>query len=129
MNINESIKKIFLSIAKKMSLELVEKTKSNIDYSEKGLNPTAIGAGVIANIAIDDSDIIIEGENARADAMRKIAEYYTDEIQNAVAEVSLGTGDAIVRPFTDGGDIGFHILGNENFIITKCIGNKFQIFV
>ena len=126
MNINESIKKIFLSIAKKMSLELVEKTKSNIDYSEKGLNPTAIGAGVIANIAIDDSDIIIEGENARADAMRKIAEYYTDEIQNAVAEVSLGTGDAIVRPFTDGRDIGFHILGNENFIITKCIGNKLK---
>lgn len=126
MKIDELTKKIFLNVAKLLGLELVKKTESDIDYSEKGLNPTAIGAGVIANIAIDDSDIIIEGENARADAMRKIAEYYTDEIQNAIAEVSLGTGDAIVRPFTDGKDIGFHILGNENFIITKCIGNKLK---
>ena len=56
-----------LKIAKKLNLELIDKTENDIKFGEYGLNPTAIGAGVIANIAIDDSDIIIEGDNARAE--------------------------------------------------------------
>ncbi len=122
MNINSAVKSIFLKIANGLGLELVDKTDSDINFTELGLNPTAIGAGVIANIAIDDSDIIIEGENARADALRQMKEYYTDELQTPAAEVALGTGDAIVRPFTDGKYIGLNIIGNDNFIITESIG-------
>lgn len=126
MNIETTVKNIFLKIAKKLNLELVDKPESNIDFGEPGLNPTAIGAGVIANIAIDDSEIIIEGENARAEAIRKMKEYYTDELQTAVAEVSLGTGDAIVRPFTDGKYIGLNVIGNNKFVITECIGTRLK---
>lgn len=126
MNLNETIKKIFIAIAKKMDLQLVEKSSDDIDFRKSGLNPTAIGAGVIANITVDDSDILIEGNNQRADALREMKEYYTDEFQNAVAEVSLGTGDAIVRPYTDGKYIGLNIIGNDNFVITKCIGTHLK---
>ena len=122
MSINETIKSIFIKIAKRLDLELIKKTDNEIDFEEGGLNPTAIGANVVTNIAIDDSEIIIEGENARAEALREIKEYYTDEIQNAVAEISLGTGDAIVRPYTDGKHIGLNIISNDNFIVTDCIG-------
>ncbi len=122
MNIESTVKNIFLKIAAKLQLELIDKTETEISFTARGLNPTAIGAGVIANIAIDDSDVIIESNNARADAVRKIKDYYTDEIQTPVAEVSLGTGDAIVRPYTDGTHIGLNIIGNDNFIITECIG-------
>lgn len=122
MNFEGTLKNIFLKIAEKLNLQLVDKNNSEVDFSQNGLNPTAIGAGVIANIAIDDGDIVIEGENPRAEAIRNLKEYYTDEFQTAVAEVSLGTGDAIVRPFTDGKHIGLNIIGNQNFVITECIG-------
>lgn len=126
MNINSAIKSIFLKIANKLGFKLVNKTDSKINFTEQGINPTAIGAGIIANIAIDDSDIIIEGKNARADALRKIKEYYTDELQTPTAEVALGTGDAIVRPFTDGKYIGLNVIGNDNFIITESIGTHIK---
>ena len=126
MNIESTVKNIFLKIATKLGLELQEKTEIQINYSEKGLNPTAIGAAVVANIAIDDSDLIIDGKNARADALRDIAEYYTDEIQFPAAEVSLGTGDCIVRPFTDGKYIGLNVIGNDNFVITESVGSHLK---
>ncbi len=126
MNINSTVKNIFLKIANRLGLQLVDKTNNEIDFAGSGINPTAIGAGVIANIAIDDSDIIIEGDNARAEAIRELKEYYTDEIQTAAAEVSLGTGDAIVRPYTDGTYIGLNIIGNDNFVITESIGTHLK---
>ena len=126
MNINSTVKNIFLKIAGKLGLELTKKKDTRISFTEPNLNPTAIGAGVIANIAIDDSDVIIEGNNARADAIRKIKDYYTDEIQTPVAEVSLGTGDAIVRPYTDGTYIGLNIIGSDSFVITESIGTRLK---
>ena len=126
MNIESTVKNIFLKIATKLGLELVDKTETEISFTARGLNPTAIGAGVIANIAIDDSDVIIEGNNARTEVMQKIKDYYTDEIQTPVAEVSLGTGDAIVRPYTDGAHIGLNIIGNDNFVVTESIGTHLK---
>ena len=126
MNIKDTVKNIFLGIAKKIGLKLVQKSESQIDFAESGLNPTAIGSNVVANIAIDDSDIVIEGENSRAKELRKLKDYYTDEFQNIVAEVSLGTGDAIVRPYTDGEHIGLNVIGNDKFIITECIGTHIK---
>lgn len=126
MRIESAIKNIFLKIASKLGLELQEKTDTNINYNDVGFNPTAIGAAVIANIAIDDSDMIIDGQNARADALRDMADYYTDEIQFAAAEVALGTGDCIIRPFTDGKYIGLNIIGNDNFVITESIGTHLK---
>jgi len=126
MNINSTVKNIFIKLASRLGLELVDKTETDINFAESGLNPTAIGAGVIANIAIDDSDMIIEGNNARSKALRELKEYYVDEFQNAVAEVSLGTGDAIVRPYTDGKYIGLNIIGNDNFVVTESIGTHLK---
>lgn len=126
MKIKSVVKNIFLEIARKLGLELQEKGDTKNTYSQAGLNPTAIGAGVIANIAIDDSDIVIQGKNARAEALREIKDYYTDEIQTPTAEVSLGTGDCVVRPFTDGKYIGLNIIGNDNFAITESIGTRLK---
>ena len=126
MNIEATVKNIFVKIAEKIGLQLVEKKDNAISFSQSGVNPTSIGANVIANIAIDDSDIIIDGANQRADALRDFKDYYTDEFQTLAAEVSLGTGDAIVRPYTDGKYIGLNVIGNNNFIITDCIGTHIK---
>ena len=126
MNIKGIIENIFVSIANKLEFEIQKKRDIQINYTKNGLNPTAIGAGVIANIAIDDSDIVIDGNNARADAIRNIVDYFTDEIQTVAAEVSLGTGDCIIRPFTDGKYIGLNVIGNDNFVITESIGTHLK---
>ena len=120
--IKDVLKSVFLKIANKLGLKLQEKTDTAVDFSASGLNPTAIGAAVIANIAIDDSDIIIEGENARAKAICDIRDYFQNEVETAAAEVALATGDCLVRPFTDGEYIGLNIIGGDSFIVTESIG-------
>ena len=122
MTIKETLKTIFLKIANKLNLEMQEKTNTFINYQDNGINPTAIGANVITNIAIDDSDIVITGENSRSDALRDILDYFIDEIEDIAVEVSLGTGDCIVRPYTDGEHIGLNVIGNNDFVITESIG-------
>lgn len=123
MTFKKTLKSIFLKIAAALGFKLSEKIDIKNNYCELGFNPTSIGANVITNIAVDDSDIIIDGENARAEAIRNISEYYADNIQNIAAEVSLGTGDCIMRPYTDGEHIGISVIGNDNFMVTESIGD------
>lgn len=92
MNINETVKGIFIKLAKKMGLELSEKSKNDIDFTADGLNPTAIGSGVVANIAIDDSDIIIDGTNSLWFIAASSASNVAAIISNSVAQTSNSCG-------------------------------------
>lgn len=123
---NSMIEGIILKIANRLGLELQKKKDLKIKYSEKGINPTAIGANVVTNIAVDDSDIQVIGDSARAQAIQELLYYYVDNILSVAAEVSLGTGDCLIRPFTDGNDIGFNIIGSDDFLITASIGYRLK---
>ena len=123
---NSTIKGIILKIADRLGLELQERKESAVNYTDKGLNPTAIGANVIASIAIDDSEIKILGDSQRADAMRDFAAYFEESTEDIAAEVTLGMGDALVRPYTDGETIGLCVIGSDDFLITASIGNKLK---
>lgn len=123
---NSMIEGIILKIANRLGLELQKKKDLKIKYSEKGINPTAIGANVVTNIAVDDSDIQVVGDSARAQAIQELLYYYVDNILSVAAEVSLGTGDCLIRPFTDGNDIGFNIIGSDDFLITASIGYRLK---
>lgn len=117
------INSIILAIARKRGLILRDKSTPDNVYECPGLNPTAIGANVITCIALDDSDVLIRGQGQRADALRGLATYYTDDIRSAACETALGTGDAIVRPYTDGLNIGLNIIPNNDFAVIAAIGN------
>ena len=121
--IKDALKTAFIYIANKLGLKLQDKSNKSCF---NGLDFTAIGAGVIANIAIDDSDIIIEGENARAKAISDIRDYFQNEIETAAAEVALATGDCLVRPYSDGENIGLNIVGGNDFIVTESIGGMLK---
>lgn len=123
---NSMIEGIILKIANRLGLELQKKKDLKIKYSDKGINPTAIGANVVTNIAVDDSDIQVIGDSARAQAIQELLYYYVDNILSVAAEVSLGTGDCLIRPFTDGNDIGFNIIGSDDFLITASIGYRLK---
>lgn len=117
------INSLILAIARRRGLILHEKEDVTTDYTNTGLNPTAIGANVITGIALDDSDIYVRGVSDRAKALQAMATYYIDDIRSAACEVSLGTGDVIIRPYTDGYNIGLNIIGNDDFAVISAVGN------
>ncbi len=123
------INSIILAIARKRGLVLHEKSTFDDSYSGTGLNPTAIGANVITGIALDDSDIFIRGSNKRAKALQDMATYYTDDIRSVACETALGTGDVIIRPYTDGINIGLNIIQNKDFAVVSAIGNHLKAVI
>ena len=123
---NSTIKSIILKIADRLGLELQERKESAVNYTDTGFNPTAIASNVVASITIDDSDINIIGDNARAEALREFTDYFTDGIEDIAAEVALGTGHALIRPYTDGEKIGLSVIGADDFLITASIGNTLK---
>lgn len=126
MEIKGVLRGLFETIAKRLGYEINKKEKTAIDFSADGLNPTAIGAAVITNIALDDSNIIISGNSERAKRLDDIKKYFLNSIENITCEIALGTGDALVRPYTDGKNIGLSVIGCDNFTIIESIGEKIK---
>lgn len=121
------IQTIITAIAKRFGLELQQiPAPSTFKYSDlSGVNLTAIAANKIATLAFQDSKIYIEGTSARAQWMRDFVEKYADERWAVAGKVALGTGDGILRPYTDGKRYGLDIISNQNgdFRVCESIGN------
>lgn len=117
-------RRILLLIAEKMGLTLQEKPPAVDDYSSvDDISLTAVIAGKLATLAMQDSDITIEGTGARAQFMQSFLDYYMGDRIDVAAEVALGTGDCIAKPYTDGIRLGVDIIKNSDFVVCDAIGN------
>ena len=121
------IQTIITAIARRFGLELQQiPAPSTFKYSDlSGVNLTAIAANKIATLAFQDSKIYIEGTSARAEWFRNFVENYAEERWPVAGEVALGTGDGILRPYTDGKRYGLDIISNQDgdFRVCESIGN------
>lgn len=121
------IQTIITAIAKRFGLELQQiPAPSTFKYSDlRGVNLTAIAANKIATLAFQDSKIYIEGNSARAQWLRDFVENYAEQRWPVAGEVALGTGDGILRPYTDGKRYGLDIISNQDgdFRVCESIGN------
>lgn len=121
------IQTIITAIARRFGLELQQiPTPSTFKYSDlSGVNLTAIAANKIATLAFQDSKIYIKGNSARAEWLRNFVESYAEERWPVAGEVALGTGDGILRPYTDGKRYGLDIISNQDgdFRVCESIGN------
>lgn len=121
------IQTIITAIARRFGLELQQiPASSTFKYSDlSGVNLTAIAANKIATLAFQDSKIYIEGNSARAEWLRDFVENYAEERWPVAGEVALGTGDGILRPYTDGKRYGLDIISNQDgdFRVCESIGN------
>lgn len=115
---------VFIKIADKMGLTVQYKEKPDKQkYSDhKTINLTSTIANRVTTLTMLDSTSYIDGESARAKAMSDFLEYYTNEILPIAAEVSLGTGDCLVKPWTDGERIGVSVVANDDFRICESVG-------
>lgn len=115
---------IFLKIADKLGLKLQTKPSAVDDYSDTAnISLTAVIAGKLATLSMQDSGITIEGDSARARYMQDFLDYYLGDRVDVAAEVALGTGDCIVKPYTDGRRLGVDIIKNSDFVVCDSIGN------
>ena len=121
------IQTIITAIARRFGLELQQiPAPSTSKYSDlSGVNLTAIAANKIATLAFQDSKIYIDGTSARAEWFRNFVENYAEERWPVAGEVALGTGDGILRPYTDGKRYGLDIISNQDgdFRVCRSIGN------
>lgn len=118
------IKNIVLYLAKKMGLELQDKPLYRDDYSDmSSISLTAVIANKVATLTMQDSTITIEGESARAKFLQDFLDYYMGDRMDVAAEVALGTGDCIIKPYTDGKRLGVDIIKNRDFVVCESIGN------
>lgn len=114
---------IFKKIAERFGLEVQEKKADKLYSDADDVNLTAVISNRVATITMLDSEITIEGDNARAIFMREFVEEYVNDRMHAAAEVALGTGDCLVKPWTDGEHIGVDIIENEDFRVCESVGN------
>lgn len=73
-----------------------------------------------------DSDFKIIGDTEKATFLDDLLRNYLFERVSVACEVSLGTGDVLLKPFTDGNRIGVDIIDNNNFYILESIGNMIK---
>lgn len=121
------LKQIFVKLANKFGLELQEKATFIDDYSNvNDISLTSVIANRISTITMLDSGATIEGQNKRAEFLQNFLQEFLANRMSVAAEVSLGTGDCLIKPYTDGKYIGIDIIPNNNFYICESVGNHIK---
>lgn len=118
------IQQIFLKLANLFGLELQSKNIGKDDYSIPEILPiTGTIANKLSTLALMDSSIKIIGDSENATYLDELLRDYLMERINVACEVALGTGDCLLKPYTDGYRIGVDIIKNEDFVVCESIGN------
>ena len=117
------VKTVFLKLANMLGLTLQEKPTEPINEFYKPLSLTNVIAQTVSTITIDDSEVNVIGDSKKALFLQQIAEDFTADILPIATTITLGTGDCLVKPFTDGEKIGIDVITNENFVVCDSIGN------
>lgn len=118
-----TIRDIFQRIAERFGLSVQPKNADRNYHEADNINLTAAVANRITTLTMLDSDIAIIGDNARAQFLAAFLEAYVADRMSVAAETCLGTGDCLVKPWTDGVHIGVDIVSNEDFRVCESIGN------
>ncbi len=115
---------LFIRIADKMGLKIQYKeTPYSEDYKEsEKINLTAAISNRLTTLTMLDSDVYIDGESERAEYFRDFLDDFVALQMPVAAEVALGTGDCLLKPYTDGERIGISIIPNDDFRICDSIG-------
>ena len=121
-------KSLFEKLADRLGLKIQEKRSLTDEYGDMGklINLTASIANRVATLTMMDSGASISGDSARAKLLGEFLQEFIDDRMSAAAEVALGTGDALVKPWTDGRLFGVDIVSNEDFRVCGSIGNHIK---
>lgn len=114
------VKNIFLKIANLVGLELQQK---QINSKAEEYPITKAISNKLATLTLMDSDISIVGNGKKALYLQEMLQAYIYERIEVACEIALLTGDCLLKPYTDGHNIGIDVIKSNDFYICESIGN------
>ena len=123
MQISGILSDIFLKIANKLGFQLQSKQIQDTDfYDVSNISMTSVLSDRLSTLIIADSDVEVTGSRSQV-LMEFMEDYFKNKLKPTVFS-SLGTGDCLVVPVTNGKEFDVDIITNENFAIINSIGQK-----
>ena len=119
----EIVKSIFMKLANMLGMTLQKKPIEYTNEFYKPISITNVIAETVATITVDDSEVNVVGDSKKAQFLDYIANEFNSDILALAATIALGTGDCLIKPFTDGEKIGIDVVTNENFVVCDSVGN------
>lgn len=120
------LKTIFIKIGNLMGLELQQK---DLLQKIEEIPITKTIANKLSMLALMDSDISIVGVSKRATYFQDILKSYIYERIEIACEIALLTGDCLLKPYTDGNNIGIDLVKSNDFIVCDSIGNFIKAII
>lgn len=111
----------FNKIADKLGLTIKKKLIQQTEV-ETSLPLTRMIANKVSTLALLDSQINIMGETDRASFLDNLFKTHIVSRVQSASEISLATGDCLLKPYTDGKHIGVDIIPNNDFVIVDNVG-------
>ncbi|PNX50614.1 MAG: hypothetical protein BV456_06105 [Thermoplasmata archaeon M8B2D] len=129
MQINGLLSDLFLKIANRLGFELQPKQYFYNDfYDVSNISLTSILSDRLSTLIVADSDISIDG-NRNIDTLQKVIdEFFKIKLKTSVM-TSLGTGDCLIIPITDGRNFGIDIVENNRFQVINSMGETIYSIV
>ena len=100
----------------------IEELESDF-FETTGISITNTMANRIATLATVDSTAEVIGTSKRAEFLNNYLCWIVRNKLKGIGQISLGTGDCLVRPNTNGKRLGVDIIHNGNFIIVESVGD------
>ena len=113
-------KNIFLKIASLVGLELQQK---DITQFKEEIPITKAISNKLATLTLMDSDIDVVGVGKRVLYLQEMFQSYIYERIETACEIALLTGDCLLKPYTDGNNIGIDIIKSCDFYVCESVGN------
>ena len=124
MGILSGVQSIVIKIANKLGLTLSRKDNLIDDYDDVyDISLTATIAQRVSTLTLMDTTVNIKGSSDRALYLNKLYKSVIVDKLDTACEVALGTGDVLIKPYTDGERIGIDIIKNSDFYISESIGD------
>ncbi len=123
MQISGILSDIFLKIANKLGFQLQSKQIQDTDfYDVSNISMTSVLSDRLSTLIIADSDVEVTGSRSQV-LMEFMDDFFKNKLKPTVFS-SLGTGDCLVVPVTNGREFDVDIITNENFAVINSIGQK-----
>lgn len=114
------IQSIVVKIANLVGVDFQQKETAQF-FEEIPITKTI--SNKLSTLTLMDSDINIVGNGKRVLYLQEMFQSYIYERIETACEIALLTGDCLLKPYTDGKNIGIDIIESCNFYVCESIGN------
>lgn len=129
MSFVNSILNYFRNLTRKEYQQKTDRETESDYFLVDDMSVTNMVAERVSTLALADCEIKVDGESKVAQKLNKIMHKFNETKLSQVSELCLGCGDVLVRPTTDGDEIGFDIIPNDNFRVVSSVSGNLKAVI